>query len=58
MQLVTSAGETSQPQRLEAGVGLQVHEAHLDALVLSRDLRNAFVPILRRAISPLGSTSL
>ena len=32
-------------------VGLQVRKAHLDPLPLSRDLRKAFVVILRRATS-------
>ena len=36
MELVASAGEASKPQPLEAVVGLQVCEAHLDALCARR----------------------
>ena len=39
MELVARAGETAQPQSLEAVVGLQVRKAHLHALTIAGSAR-------------------
>ena len=42
MELVAGAGDTSQPQALEAMVGLQVCKAHFDALALIARFEKGF----------------
>ena len=48
VELVACAGETAQPQSLEAVVGLQVRKAHLHALTLIAGSGEGF----RRHLSP------
>jgi hypothetical protein len=56
VELVACAGEASQPQPLEATVGLQVCKAHLNPRFLSsRDLAKALVFIFWRATSRASS---
>jgi hypothetical protein len=57
VELVACAGETAQPQSLEAVVG-QVREQHLDALALTAICSKASVPTGARASSRASSWML
>ncbi len=57
VELVACAGETAQPQSLEAVVG-QVREQHLDALALTAICSKASVPTSARATSRASSWML